>query len=122
MFSASKHPVPSYLAPSPFPGAPKRAIANDLSLAECVGDRPRDLRSVRPGARGSQQCSRILTTDFVHTKAVLSLYKMKSDSKCFFSALLIAQIPILDLFPVYKDNLLSIILWLKYSDTSNSKG
>ena len=30
-------PVTSYLAPSPFPRAPKRAIANDLSVAACVG-------------------------------------------------------------------------------------
>ena len=36
MFSASKHPVPSYLAHAPLPGAPKREIANDLSLAACV--------------------------------------------------------------------------------------
>ena len=99
-----------------------------------LGDRPRDLGSGRPGARASQLysgircCSllfpkAILTTDFVHKKAVLSLYKMKSDSKCFFSALLIAQIPIWDVFPVNKDNLLlSVVLWLKYSDTSNSEG
>ena len=33
MFWASLHPVPSYLAPSPFSGAPKRAIANNLSMA-----------------------------------------------------------------------------------------
>ena len=36
MFSASKHPVPSYLAHAPILGAPKREIANDLSLAACV--------------------------------------------------------------------------------------
>ena len=36
MFSASKHLVPSYLAHAPLPGAPKREIANDLSLAACV--------------------------------------------------------------------------------------
>ena len=30
-------PIPSYLAPSPFPRAPKRAIANDLSMAASVG-------------------------------------------------------------------------------------
>ena len=36
MFSASMHPVPSYLAHAPLPGAPKRDIANDLSLAACV--------------------------------------------------------------------------------------
>ena len=47
---------------------------------------------------------------------------MRSESKPFFSAHLIAQILIWDVFPVYKDDLLSIILWLKYSDTSNSKG
>ena len=35
MFSASKHPVPSYLAHAPLPGAPKREIANDLSMAAC---------------------------------------------------------------------------------------
>ena len=99
-----------------------------------LGDRPRDLGSGRPGSWASQLCSgipccrllfpkAILTTDFVHKKAVLSLYKMKSDSKCFFSALLIAQIPIWDVFPVNKDNLLlSVVLWLKYSDTSNSEG
>ena len=28
---------PTYLAPSPFPRAPKRAIANNLSVASCVG-------------------------------------------------------------------------------------
>ena len=98
-----------------------------------LGDRPRDLGSGRPGAWASQLCSgipccrllfpkAILTTDFVHRKAVLSLYKMKSESKCFFSAHLIAQIPIWDVFPVNKDNLLSVVLWLKYSDTSNSEG
>ena len=27
-----------------------------------------------------------------------------------------------DVFPVNKDNLLSVVLWLKYSDTSNSEG
>ena len=37
MFSASMHPVPSYLAHAPLPGAPKREIANDLSVATCVG-------------------------------------------------------------------------------------
>ena len=37
MFSASTHPVPSYLAHAPLPGAPKREIANDLSVAACVG-------------------------------------------------------------------------------------
>ena len=36
MFSASTHPVLSYLAHAPLPGAPKREIANDLSLAACV--------------------------------------------------------------------------------------
>ena len=36
MFSASMHPIPSYLAHAPLPGAPKREIANDLSLAACV--------------------------------------------------------------------------------------
>ena len=36
MFSASTHPVPSYLAHAPLPGAPKREIANDLSVATCV--------------------------------------------------------------------------------------
>ena len=36
MFSASKHPVPSYLAHAPLPGAPKREIANDLSMAACL--------------------------------------------------------------------------------------
>ena len=36
MFSASMHPVPSYLAHAPLPGAPKREIANDLSVATCV--------------------------------------------------------------------------------------
>ena len=30
-------PFPSYLAPSPLPGAPKRSIANDLSLTASVG-------------------------------------------------------------------------------------
>ena len=30
------HPVLSYLAHAPLPGAPKREIANDLSLAACV--------------------------------------------------------------------------------------
>ena len=99
-----------------------------------LGYRPRDLESGRPGAWASQLCSgirccrllfpkAILTTDFVRKKVVLSLYKMKSDSKCFFSALLIAQIPIWDVFPVNKDNLLlSVVLWLKYSDTSKSEG
>ena len=53
IFSASTRPVPYSLAPAALPGAPKRAIANDLSVAACVrGDRTRDLRSVRPGARG----------------------------------------------------------------------
>ena len=48
---------------------------------------------------------------------------MRSESKPFFSAHLIAQIPIWDVFPVNKDNLLlSVVLWLKYSDTSNSEG
>ena len=37
MFLASTHPVLSYLAHAPLPGAPKRDIANDLSLAACVG-------------------------------------------------------------------------------------
>ena len=37
MFSASTHPVPSYLAHAALPGAPKREIANDLSVAACVG-------------------------------------------------------------------------------------
>ena len=99
-----------------------------------LGGQAQWLWSGRPGVWVSQLCSRIrccwllfpkaiLTTDFVHKKAVLSLYKMKSDSKCFFSALLIAQIPIWDVFPVNKDNLLlSVVLWLKYSDTSNSEG
>ena len=36
MFSASTNPVLSYLAHAPLPGAPKREIANDLSLAACV--------------------------------------------------------------------------------------
>ena len=36
MFSASTHPVPSYLAHAPLPGAPKREIAKDLSVATCV--------------------------------------------------------------------------------------
>ena len=36
MFSASTHPVLYYLAHAPLPGAPKREIANDLSLAACV--------------------------------------------------------------------------------------
>ena len=36
MFSASTHPVPSYLAHAALPGAPKREIANDLSVATCV--------------------------------------------------------------------------------------
>ena len=88
-----------------------------------------DLERGRPGwlCSGIRCCrllfpKAILTTDFVHKKAVLSLYKMKSDSKCFFSALLIAQIPIWDVFPVNKDNLLSVVLWLKYSDTSSSEG
>ena len=36
MFSAYTHPVLSYLAHAPLPGAPKREIANDLSLAACV--------------------------------------------------------------------------------------
>ena len=36
MFSASTHPVLSYLAHAPLPEAPKRDIANDLSLAACV--------------------------------------------------------------------------------------
>ena len=47
---------------------------------------------------------------------------MKIESKRFFSAHLIAQIPFWDIFPVNKDNLLSVVLWLKYSDTSNSEG
>ena len=37
MFSASTHPVPFYLAHVSLPGAPKREIANDLSVAACVG-------------------------------------------------------------------------------------
>ena len=37
MFSASTRPVPYSLAPAALPGAPKRAIANDLSVAACVG-------------------------------------------------------------------------------------
>ena len=37
MFSASPRPVPYSLAPAALPGAPKRAIANDLSVAACVG-------------------------------------------------------------------------------------
>ena len=37
MFSASPRPVPYFLAPAALPGAPKRAIANDLSVAACVG-------------------------------------------------------------------------------------
>ena len=36
MFSASMHPVPSYLAHAPLPGAPKREIADDLSVATCA--------------------------------------------------------------------------------------
>ena len=36
MFSASMHPVPSYLAHAPLPGAPKREIADDFSVATCV--------------------------------------------------------------------------------------
>ena len=98
-----------------------------------LGDRPWDLESGRPGSWASQFCSgirycrlllpeAILTTDFVHTKAVHCLFKMKNESKCFFSALLIAQIPIWDVFPVNKDNLLSVVLCLKYSDTSKSEG
>ena len=37
MFSASPRPVPYFLAPAALPGAPKRAIANDLSLTASVG-------------------------------------------------------------------------------------
>ena len=37
MFSDSTHPVPSYLAHAALPGAPKREIANDLSVEACVG-------------------------------------------------------------------------------------
>ena len=37
MFSVSTHLVPSYLAHAALPGAPKREIANDLSVAACVG-------------------------------------------------------------------------------------
>ena len=37
MFSASPHPVPYFLAPAALPGAPKRAITNDLNVAACVG-------------------------------------------------------------------------------------
>ena len=36
-FSASTEPVPSSLAHAALPGAPKREIANDLSVATCVG-------------------------------------------------------------------------------------
>ena len=35
-FSASTQPVPSFLACAALPGAPKREIANDLSVATCV--------------------------------------------------------------------------------------
>ena len=31
----ASHPI--YLAPFPFPGPPERAVANDLSVAACVG-------------------------------------------------------------------------------------
>ena len=100
-------PFPSYLAPSPLPGAPKRSIANDLSLTSSVGGQAQGFGIRKTWLLGVPAVQRdsgfdaadlfpkaILTTDFVHTKAVLSLYKMKSESKCFFSALLIAQIPI----------------------------
>ena len=36
--------VTSYLAPSPFPRAPKRAIENDLSMAACVGGQAQGFR------------------------------------------------------------------------------
>ena len=36
MFSASTHPVLSYLAHATLPGGAKRETANDLSLAACV--------------------------------------------------------------------------------------
>ena len=48
--------------------------------------------------------------------------RWRASQSVFFSALLIAQIPIWDVSPVNKDNLLSVVLWLKYSDTSNSEG
>ena len=35
---------PTYLAPSPFPRAPKRAIENDLSVAACVGGQAQGFR------------------------------------------------------------------------------
>ena len=84
IFLASTHPIPSYLAPSPFPRSPKRAIANDLWWQPVLGDRPRDLESGRPGAWASGLCSgipccrllfpkAILTTDFVYRKALLCL-------------------------------------------------
>ena len=44
MFSASTHPVLSYLAHAPLPGAPKREIANDLSVAACVGGQAQGFR------------------------------------------------------------------------------
>ena len=47
---------------------------------------------------------------------------MRSKSKRFFSAHLIAQIPIWDVLTVNMDKVLSVVVLLKYSDTSNSEG
>ena len=77
-------PVPSYLAPSPFPRAPKRAIVNDLSLAACVGGQAQGFGIRKTWGLGVPAVQRdlmlqllfpkaILTTDFVHRKALLYL-------------------------------------------------
>ena len=50
---------PTYLAPSPFPRAPKRAIANNLSVVSCVGQQAQWFGIRKPGVRASQLCSRI---------------------------------------------------------------